>query len=94
MTFKFQEMSGMSKKVEDGTKTCKDGIKKLRDEEQDEEVLEERALTNLTLGLEKQRQSLALANNRFEKNLKKLQSEIENVGRELDEFKNSSRKTE
>ena len=83
--FEFQEMSGMSKKVEDGTKTCNDTIKKLR-----EEVLEERAS-----GLDEQRsasKSLALENTRLEKKLDKLQSQFENLGQELNKLKNSSRK--
>ena len=89
--FEFQEMSGMSKKVEVGTKTCNDTIKKLR-----EEVLEERALRNLTLDLDEQRsasKSLALdTNTRLEKKLDKLQSQFENLGQELNKLKNSSRK--
>ena len=66
----------MSKKVEDGTKTCNERIKKLR-----EEVLEERALRNLTLDLDEQRSAskrLALVENtRLEKKLDKLQSQFE-----------------
>ena len=80
----------MSKKVEDGTKTCNETIKKLR-----EEVLEERALRNLTLDLDEQRsasKSLALENTRLEKKLDKLQSQFENLGQELNKLKNSSRK--
>ena len=76
----------MSKKVEVGTKTCNDTIKKLR-----EEVLEERAS-----GLDEQRsasKSLALdTNTRLEKKLDKLQSQFENLGQELENLKNSSRK--
>ena len=90
-----QEISGMSKKVDDGTKTCNDRIKKLREEEKAEELLEERALSNLTLGLGEQRnasKSLALANTRFEKKLDKLQSQVANLRQELDKLKNSSRK--
>ena len=93
MRFEFQEMSGMSRKVEDGTKTCNETIKKLRDEEKAEEVLEERTLTNLTLVLEEQKNtsmSLALANTNIEKKLEKLQRKIENLEKELDKLSNNS----
>ena len=85
----------MSKKMEDGTKICNDRIKKLQDEENEEELLEEMTLTNLTLDLEEQRntsQSLVLANTGFEKKLEILQNQIENLGQDLEKFKNSSRK--
>ena len=78
----------MSKKMEDGTRTCNDRIKKLREEEKAEELLEERTLKNLTLGLEEQRN----ASKRLEKKFEELQSRIEDLGGGLGKLKKSSRK--
>ena len=93
MRIEIQEMSEMREKVEVETKKCKDGIKKLTDDEEAEEAEERRTFENLTLGLHEQKntsKSLALAKTDFEERLEKLQSRIDKLEQDLGKLSKNS----